>query len=85
MKVVSKFLTGDVRITAIESKGETLKITGLIKDTFPMEIELAGSDFRDMLPLMVRPDSLLTVLRLSFMGLTAGLQVSEGKQPTGSG
>lgn len=68
MKVVSKFLTGDVRVTAVESTVETLKISGLIKETFPIEIELESSDFRDMIPLLAQPAPLLSVFRLSTVG-----------------
>ncbi|MBV6492522.1 MAG: hypothetical protein LDLANPLL_00516 [Turneriella sp.] len=74
MKVTSKFLTGDVRVTTIEPVGDKIRISGLIKETFPIEIELTSADFADIFPLMLKPTPLVSVAKLSLEGIFASLK-----------
>lgn len=46
MKIVSKFLTADVRLTRISLKGGKIEMTGLVKEFMPIEIEVSLSDVR---------------------------------------
>lgn len=71
MKVASKFLTGDVRIHSIESAAGGLKVSGLIKETYPIEIELDAEDFREMLPLMVKTENLMAIASWVLSGLSS--------------
>lgn len=55
MKVVSKFLTADVRIVRVRLAGRTMILEGLVKELMPMTVELAPSDLREMLRVASAP------------------------------
>lgn len=44
MKIVSKFLTADVRLTRISLKDGKIEMTGLVKEFMPIEIEVTLAD-----------------------------------------
>ena len=46
MKINSKFLTADVRLTRISLKGGKIEMTGLVKEFMPIEIEVTLADVR---------------------------------------
>lgn len=70
MKVASKFLTGDVRVHSVESVDGRLKVSGLIKETYPIEVELDAQDFRDMLSLMLKTENLMATASWALLALT---------------
>lgn len=46
MKINSKFLTADVRLTRISLKDGKIEMSGLVKEFMPIEIEVSFSDVR---------------------------------------
>ncbi len=55
MKVISKFLTADVRITAVAYKDGQLEVQGLVKEFMPMTVQVGFDDLREMLQLVASP------------------------------
>ena len=49
MKVISKFLTAEVRIVRVRLAGRTMVVEGLVKELMPMTVELTPRDLREML------------------------------------
>lgn len=49
MRVVSKFLTADVRIVRVSLAGRTMVVEGVVKEIMPMTVELSPGDLREML------------------------------------
>ena len=48
MKVISKFLTAEVRITKVTLAGRKIVVEGMVKELLPMTVELAADDIRTM-------------------------------------
>ena len=46
MKINSKFLTADVRLTSISLKNGKIEMSGLVKEFMPIEIEVSFADVR---------------------------------------
>lgn len=46
MKIASKFLTADVRLTRISLKDGKIEMSGLVKEFMPIEIEVSYADVR---------------------------------------
>ena len=46
MKINSKFLTADVRLTRISLKDGKIEMSGLVKEFMPIEIEVTFADVR---------------------------------------
>ncbi|OGQ11128.1 MAG: hypothetical protein A2138_20895 [Deltaproteobacteria bacterium RBG_16_71_12] len=46
MKIISKFLTADVRLTRISLKAGKIEMTGVVKEFMPIEIEVSFADVR---------------------------------------
>ena len=46
MKIISKFLTADVRLTRISIKEGKIEMTGVVKEFMPIEIEVSFADVR---------------------------------------
>ena len=55
MRVVSKFLTADVRITRVAIEGRKVVIEGMVKQMLPMTVELAPADALEMLHAAATP------------------------------
>ena len=46
MKIISKFLTADVRLTRISLKAGKIEMTDVVKEFMPIEIEVSFADVR---------------------------------------
>jgi len=55
MRVVSKFLTAEVRVTKLSLEGRKLRVEGLVKDFMPMTVELSPADAAQLLALAAEP------------------------------
>lgn len=55
MRVVSKFLTADVRITRVAFEGRKVVIEGLVKQMLPMTVQLEPADALEMLRAVAAP------------------------------
>ena len=56
MKVQSKFLNGDVRVTSIKPNGDSIRVEGTIKELYPIEVELSAADLIEILQVSFRPE-----------------------------
>jgi len=55
VKVISKFLTADVRLVRVRLAGRTMIVEGLVKELMPMTVELSPSDIREVLRVASTP------------------------------
>ncbi len=55
MKIVSKFLTADVRMTRLTLRGRTVVLEGLVKEFMPMTVEVDAADVRAFLAVAAVP------------------------------
>lgn len=46
MKIISKFLTADVRLTRISLNKGKIEMSGMVKEFMPIEIEVSFADVR---------------------------------------
>jgi hypothetical protein len=51
MKITSKFLTADVKLTRLSLRGGRVEMSGLVKGFMPIEIEAGPEDVRHVLSL----------------------------------
>ncbi|MCC7109043.1 MAG: hypothetical protein IT382_07135 [Deltaproteobacteria bacterium] len=79
MKIVSKFLTADVRLTRISLKGGKIEMTGLVKEFMPIEIEVSLSDVRATAKLV--GDELKQVPRRALDKVRARVPFFGGRDP----
>ena len=55
MKVISKFLTAEVRITKVTLAGRKIVVEGMVKELLPMTVELSADDVRTMVLAVAAP------------------------------
>ncbi len=55
MRVESKFLTADVRITAVSLKERHVVVEGLVKEFMPMTVYVGLDDLRLMAHVLLQP------------------------------
>jgi hypothetical protein len=55
VRVVSKSLTADVRLTRVAWTGSKLLVEGMVKEIMPMTVELAPADLARMARLLAAP------------------------------
>lgn len=55
MKIISKFLTADVRLTQVELRGRTVVMQGLVKEFMPMTVEVEVADLKTLAQLVAVP------------------------------
>jgi len=55
MRVVSKFLTADVRIVRVTLAGRKMVVEGLVKEFMPMTVEMSPADARQMVIAFAQP------------------------------
>ena len=55
MRVVSKFLTADVRIVRATLQGRRLVVEGVVKEMMPMTVEMDAADGPKMIGALVQP------------------------------
>lgn len=54
MKVISKFLTAEVRIVRVHVQSRRLVVEGVVKELMPMRVEVSPADAWTMLRALVR-------------------------------
>lgn len=77
MKVQSKFLNGDVRVTSIKPNGDSIRVEGTIKELYPIEVELSATDLIEILQVSFRPELWLHSAKLLAGGI---LQPGKSRQ-----
>lgn len=65
MFIKSKFLTGDVKVTAISAQEDSIRVTGSIKDLYPIEVDLRGEDLVAIISQSMNAQLLLKTLSIS--------------------
>ncbi len=55
MKIVSKFLTADMRVTSVRLQGRSIVVEGLVKEFMPMTVEIDAADVREFARVLVEP------------------------------
>ena len=55
MKIVSKFLTADMRVTSVRLQGRSIVVEGLVKELMPMTVEIDAADVREFARVLVEP------------------------------
>lgn len=55
MRVESKFLTADARITSVTVKDRSVIMEALVKEFMPMKVEMSPADFKQVAKLMAEP------------------------------
>ena len=68
MKIISKFLTAEVRLTSLELRGRTVVLQGLVKEFMPMTVEVDWADVSAFWRLAAGPLRAEAVRRLGPLG-----------------
>ncbi len=55
MKIISKFLTAEMRVTSVRLERRTVVMEGIVKEFMPMTVEIDASDIRELIRVLAQP------------------------------